>query len=65
MGVQVNEPGSNVETLRVDHPRSVSLRNATDGGDHAVADRNVSAIARHPRAVEYQPVLDDDIIGWH
>ena len=61
MGMNVDEPGGNQMTLRIDGP----LRLAVDGADRSnlvAADRNITDIRRCPRAVNDSSVLDHYVI---
>ena len=66
MGVEVDEAGRDDAAPGVDHLVGNAVGPATDLGDAAVFDPEVTPELRHPCAVDNRAVLDVDVvIGSH
>ena len=65
VGVQVDEARRDMQAAGVDDAARVRAVEMADLGDHPVLDGDVGSIARGPRAVEDEPILDYQVISRH
>ena len=63
MRVQVDEAGRDMQPVGVDHTDGIGRADVANGDDAAVSDCDVASVARHPRPVKDQAILDDDVVG--
>ncbi len=63
MGLDVDEARRHREAFGVDHLGGVACELHADGGDAAVADRDVASCAGRSAAVEQQAAADEDVVG--
>ena len=62
MGLDVDEAGRDHEACRVDHLGGVAANVSPDGGDAAVADREIARLAGGAAAVEQQAAADENVV---
>ena len=62
VGVQVDEPGGDQPTVRVDHPSGAARVDVADRGDAVTVDRHIGASGRCARAVDDRAAPDHQIV---
>src|SRR2546429_1829551 len=62
MGVEVDDAGSDEQSLGIDRPVGRAA-NAANLRDRSVLDRDIGLVAREPGAVDDHPVPDQQVIG--